>query len=196
MPVLLEAIAGKKIPAHAVDGATIDRLRKASDPKLRALVNRVFEASAGDRARVLKNFWPALKLEGDAVKGHEIYAARCVICHRAGDEGFAHGPDLVSFRSAGKELILVNLIDPNREVAPQYANHELKLKDGTTIVGRIVDQDKEQLRLRFPAGVEQVLSREKVKSTAQSPHSPMPQGLETGLSNQQMADLLEFLTSS
>ena len=92
--------------------------------------------------------------------------------------------------------VLTNIIDPNREVPPQYRTHQINLEDGTRLVGSILDQNKQQIRLSLPAGVEHVIERKRVKSLQPLPNSPMPEHLEAGLSHQQMADLLEFLTRS
>jgi len=35
----------------------------------------------------------------------------------------ALGPDLVTVKNTGKEKLLVNIIDPNREVRPEFASY-------------------------------------------------------------------------
>lgn len=194
VPILLEAIEAKKIPASAVDGATVDRLRNHDDAEIRELADKVFPATTDGRLEVLEKYSPALELKGDAGTGREIYSARCMICHRSGELGFAYGPDVASFRASGKQSILSNLIDPAREIQPQFAIQEITLKNGARMVGRITDQGEDQIQLLLPAGVEQSIGRETVVKIQVLPNSPMPEGLESGLSVQQMADLLEFLT--
>ncbi|MFT4547273.1 MAG: putative heme-binding domain-containing protein, partial [Verrucomicrobiales bacterium] len=173
---------------------TVDRLRNHDDAEIRELADKVFPATTDGRLEVLEKYSPALELKGDAGTGREIYSARCMICHRSGELGFAYGPDVASFRASGKQSILSNLIDPAREIQPQFAIQEITLKNGARMVGRITDQGEDQIQLLLPAGVEQSIGRETVVKIQVLPNSPMPEGLESGLSVQQMADLLEFLT--
>ena len=58
-----------------------------------------------------------LDLDGNAQRGHAIYLQRCSPCHSLGGEGSAVGPDLTTVRNDGKAKALVNICDPNREVA-------------------------------------------------------------------------------
>ena len=192
--VLLEAIETGKIAPGAISRSAIDHLRKSPDSGVREQANRLFPGPAGNRLDVVEKYQPALKLAGDPDRGREIYTARCMICHRAGKRGFAYGPDVESFRSSGKQTILGNIIAPNRETPPQYAMHLITLRNGNTVAGIIADQGDQQIRLTFPAGVERSIKRSEVKSIERLPNSPMPEQLESGLDQQQMADLLKFLT--
>ncbi|MGI9242537.1 MAG: DUF7133 domain-containing protein, partial [Verrucomicrobiales bacterium] len=195
VPALLVSIRDGEIPRHVIDGPAIDRLLEHHSPSTRALAAKVFDDRLTTAQRVA-HYSTSLDLTGDRKRGKSIFAGRCSVCHRATDgTGFVYGPDVSSFSSAGKDSILSNLIAPNREVAPEFAAYELKLKDGRRLTGRIKDQDDERVRLTFPAGVELAIGRAEVVSLTRLKHSPMPERLETGLSQQEMADLLAFLTS-
>ena len=194
-PLLLAAVRDGKIPLHAIDGPGIDRLRNHPDAEVRSLAKNILDDRSAMQDRV-DHFAAALDLPGDAARGRTIFLSRCSMCHREGDAGFAYGPDVDSFRSAGKQSILTNLIDPSREIAPQFASHELQLKDGKMLSGRIVEQNDQGIRLALPAGLEMAVGRDEIVSSKQLARSPMPERLESGLSQQEMADLLEFLSNS
>ena len=194
-PILLNAIERGDIPIHALDGTTVDRLRNHPTAELRALAGDLFDDSSSPRTRI-EQFAAALDLAGDPLRGGEIFKSRCLICHRTSTQGFAYGPDVASFRSAGKQSVLTNLIDPNREIAPQFLAHELVLLNGSRPAGRIIFQDDQQIGLSLPAGIEQQIPRHQITSIIPLPNSPMPEHLEAGLDQQQMADLLEFLCGS
>jgi putative heme-binding domain-containing protein len=112
-----------------------------------------------------------------------------------GGEGHAVGPDLASVRSNGKLKLLTSLVDPNREVAPQFITYVVETKDGESHAGLIVNESSKSLTLRQAFGNQVDLSRSEIAQIQSTGVSAMPEGLEAGLSHQGMADLLEFIFS-
>jgi putative heme-binding domain-containing protein len=101
---------------------------------------------------------------------------------------------LKSVRANGVEKMLVSIIDPNREVAPQYVLHKVySAKNRETIVGTIKYMSGSAMAMGLPDGSERQFIRlagDLVESTGMS---LMPAGLEAGLSAGQMADLLAWV---
>mgnify|MGYP003333487948 CR=1 FL=1 len=147
-------------------------------------------------ADALKTFQPALDLKGDAARGKAVFLERCAACHRAGSDGFALGPDFVTVKTAGKEKILSSLIDPNAEVAPQYIAFQVETKDGESYTAIIGNETPSDVTLRMASGQTVTLPRTKVKGMKSSGQSLMPEGLVAGLTQQAVADLLEFVLTA
>jgi putative heme-binding domain-containing protein len=101
----------------------------------------------------------------------------------------------VTVKNSGKEKLLVNILDPNREVASQYSAYLVETKDGESILGIIVNDTATSVTLRQAYGVETVVLRNNIKKLKNQGQSLMPEGLEEGLKEQGMADLLEFISS-
>ncbi len=194
---LLAAIENNGVAKGDMPAATINILREQKDAKLRARAVAIFGAptKSKTRAQVVKEFLPALALKGDAAKGKVIFAGRCAICHRYGKEGFALGPDLVTIKTTGREKILTNFIDPNREVLASYVAYNIATKEGEEIVGLLGEETTTHVRIKLPLGQQRLLPRAQVKAMRSVGKSIMPEGLEAGLTKQQMADLLEFITT-
>jgi len=148
------------------------------------------------REDVITRLTPALQLAGEVARGHEIFQQRCAICHRLRGEGYAFGPDLESVVAGGKEKLLTHLVDPNRELAPQYAAYTLELTDGTALAGVLAAETPEAITLHEPLGRETTIARSRVTRAQTTGKSPMPEGLEAGLSVAEVASLLEFLTAA
>ena len=71
------------------------------------------------------------------------------MCHRVGDEGGSVGPDLTAIASRfSRRDILESIIEPSKVISEQYANTEIVLKNGTTIIGRVVSDDGDKLLVR------------------------------------------------
>ena len=125
-------------------------------------------------------------------------AAQCALCHRFGDEGGAIGPDLTSIGSRFTARdILESIIDPSKVVSEQYANEEFKMKDGAAVIGRIVAETPEAYTVRpsLLAPDMQEVKKANVVSHGPSKVSPMPPGLISTLSKEDVLDLLAYLAS-
>jgi len=163
---------------------------------VKALAGKLLAAPTGRRDDVVKAFAPALDLKGDPKHGHAIYLAKCSSCHRLGTEGSALGPDLVTVKNTGKEKMLTNILDPNREVAPNYTAYVVETKDGDSQVGILATETAAAVTLRMSFGIEVAIPRADIQSMHSAGLSMMPEGLEEGLKPQDLADLLEFVTTA
>jgi len=163
--------------------------------RLRARATQLFSQSAiGQRQAAVERLLPALQLIGNSTNGKAIYLLRCASCHRLDGQGYALGPDLVSVKSSGKEKLLLNIVDPNREVAPNYVNYVVETKRGETLLGLIGSETATSLTLRRANGDESIVLRSDIAQIQSVGLSVMPEGLEVGLSHQDIADLLEYIS--
>lgn len=193
---LLHWIEHGSIARNELAAAEVQRLTTHSDASVREAAKKVFHRDASPRAEVVKKFRPALDLKGDAGRGHELYQQRCASCHRAGTEGFAVGPDLASVATSGKEKLLVSILDPNAEVAAAFVAYTVETKDGESQVGVLAGESPLHVLLKLPNGESPRLRRETISALRASDKSLMPEGMEEGLSAQDIADLLEFVATA
>ena len=107
---------------------------------------------------------PALDLKGDAVQGKATFTARCATCHRASGEGIAVGPDLKSVTGHPPSQILLNIVDPNAAVIPNFELHLAETNDGESAAGIIAAQDDTSITLRAAGGVETTFLRRNLKT--------------------------------
>ncbi len=191
---LLDQVEAGVVRRTELDSTQLDFLMNHRDAALRQRALRLLAGTvAGDRQAVVEKFRPALTLAGEATRGRRIFQERCASCHRLGGEGFALGPDLASVRNAGKEKMLINLLDPSREVLPQYLAYEVETRDGESLLGVVVQETAAQVTLRQAYGRETVIPRAEIVSMRSQGKSLMADGLEEGLTAQDLADLLEFV---
>jgi putative membrane-bound dehydrogenase-like protein len=172
-------------------------LKNHRDPKVSSLAKKIFDQHpVAQREEVIRASLPALELHGQADKGKAIYQQRCAACHRSGGEGFAVGPDFTSIKDAGKEKNLVNILDPNREVAPNYLSYLVETKSGETLIGLIAGESTASVTIRQAYGKEVTVLRADLRRMENQKLSLMPEGVETGLSTQDLADLLEYIATA
>jgi putative heme-binding domain-containing protein len=191
---LLEAVNSGKVPATALSAAQVQALLKSKDPAIALFASKVLSSVLPpSRDEVMGRFQPAVDLAGEPVRGQAVYAARCAACHRAGSEGVAVGPDLVTVKTRGRAGLLSAILEPNKEVAAQYILYTVNTKKGETLTGFIHEDTAGSVTLRMAGGLDQKVERAQIQSMLSSGQSLMPEGLEAGLSVQEMADLLTFI---
>jgi putative heme-binding domain-containing protein len=194
---LLAAIERGEVARSGLSAGQLQSLRTSRDATTRQLVVNLFgEQSNAGRQEVVNAYYPALKLPGDANRGKAIYLERCASCHRSAGQGQVLGPDFATVKSSGKEMLLVNILDPNRQVAPSYLDYAVETKDGRMLNGILAAESAVAITLRGPNGVETVLPRPEVSRLESLGRSLMPDGLEAGLKPGQLADLLEYIVAS
>jgi len=127
------------------------------------------------------SYRPALTIKGDATRGKVWFTKSCAACHRIGDIGKAIGPNLAAMRNRGAEAILVNVLDPNREVNPQYISYHVTTKDDEHHTGMIIAESATSLTLMRGDGTSLTLLRIQIDTIARSNLSFMPEGLAKAL---------------
>lgn len=195
--VLLQAIQNGVIQPSDLTTAQIKFLRNHGDQGLRESALKILgPATLNKRQEVIDAYQAALNLPGDAARGRQIYLERCSSCHRLGGQGFALGPDLVTVKNTGKEKMLVNILDPNREVAPPYIAFQVDTKDGESLIGIIINDSSSNITVRQAFGKEDTILRSNVRRMLSQGQSLMPEGLEQGLSARDFACLLEYISTA
>src|SRR5581483_2701380 len=168
----LDAVDKGQIKPADVDPARIELLQVSADERLRERARKLFAATKlGKRQDVVAAYQKALQLKGDAAKGKAVFKNQCSTCHRLEGVGEAIGADLLAIRDRGTESVLLNILDPNREVKPQYLSYVVALDNGRTVTGMITAETATGITLRRLDGVSETFLRaniEDLRSTGMS----------------------------
>ena len=192
----LEAVEAGSVALAEFDPAKVRLLETYTDPVIRAGYEKLAaRVKASPRQEVLAAYRPALDLPGDAARGRGHFTRVCSQCHRLEGVGHELGPNLAAFKSRGPEAILINLLDPNREVNPLYVNYIAQLDDGRTVTGMIVDESAANITLKRAENATDTIPRGEIEMLKGTGQSIMPEGLEKQLDRQAVADLLAYLNS-
>ena len=147
----------------------------------------------GDRQEALTKAKASLALSPVAANGRAVFTRLCAGCHRFNREGVAVGPDLFDIRNQSKETILLHIVIPEQEIAPNFVSYQCELTDGSSVAGLLVAESGANVTLRMAQGIEEVVPRSRIRRLTASRLSLMPQELEKGMTPQEMADLLAYL---
>jgi putative heme-binding domain-containing protein len=133
-------------------------------------------------------------------RGREVFmAAQCLACHRFGNEGGAVGPDLTAvFTRFTRRDVLESIIEPSKVISEQYQASTLTLKNGDDVTGRIVDETPDKyVVLTDPLhGGKTDVKKADVTKREISKISPMPQGLVSIFTRDEIMELLAYLESA
>jgi putative heme-binding domain-containing protein len=134
------------------------------------------------------------------VQGKNMYTATtCALCHSMNGKGGTSGPDLTALGTRfSPEDILSSIIDPSKVISDQFASVILIMKDGTSVVGRIIDENDQLYMVSqnpFAPDVIKEIPKSDVESYKLSEESSMPSGLINRLNKEEIKDLLAFLIS-
>jgi putative membrane-bound dehydrogenase-like protein len=191
---LLDAIESEELRAGDLEPARRDGLRAHPDAALRARASRLLaQAALARREEVVAAYQEALRLEGDGGRGREVFRRACAACHEVDGIGSEIGPNLGGMRGRGREAILLNVLDPNRELNPEYASYAAVTRDGRAVTGMIAAETATSITFRRREDQRETLLRRDLAALETTGLSLMPEGLETEIDLQGMADLLAFL---
>ena len=142
----------------------------------------------------------ALSTLGNIAAGKRLFydaSVGCAQCHRVEDHGGQLGPDLsVIGRTANRERIIDSILDPSKEIAPQFVQHTVETKGGDSYSGILLGQQADgTYTLLMNDGRGAVVPGALVKSHDISKVSLMPDELEQGLTVEEFRDLVAFMLS-
>jgi len=134
-----------------------------------------------------------LRLRGDPARGKQL-ATSCVMCHTIGGVGVDLGPALDGWgRGKSAEIIARAIVQPNAEIAQGYDSTELRTTDGLIIQGLLIKQG-DPLMIRSRGGVTQIVPANRVANRRRMMESLMVSAAQLGLTAQNVADLVAFLS--
>jgi putative membrane-bound dehydrogenase-like protein len=195
---VLDSIESRQISSAEIDPARWSQLQNHPDRKLRDRARIILgarPATSGDRESRIAAYRPSLALLGRREQGREVFAKVCATCHKVEGRGIEVGPDLATVSNRTPEDLLVRILDPNREVAPNYINYNVATSDGRVMSGMIAEETATTVVLKRAEGAFDRVPRDQIDSIASTGVSLMPEGLEKGLSAQDLADLMAFVLS-
>lgn len=149
--------------------------------------------SSPDRAKVIAEYGVVDGLTPRPEHGKELFVSLCAPCHRLRNEGHEVGPDLAMVATKDTAWLLNALLDPGQAVDPRYRGWTLTPKSGEPIDGLVAAETANNIVLRVAGGVEQAVLRSDIKELEPRKGSLMPDGFETAMKPQDMADLLAWV---
>jgi putative heme-binding domain-containing protein len=191
---LVELVKNKKIPTDLEETAA-NVLLRAWRPEVKEAAAVYFKKPTRE-GKPLSPISQLAVMSGDAAAGKAIYAQSCSVCHKVNNEGAWFGPELSEIGSKlPKQALYTAILHPDAGISFGYEGYTVKLKDGSQMVGIIASQTEDKLDLRLPGGQVMSYALKDVVSKKQMDKSLMPANLQQGMSEKDLVNLVEYLTS-
>lgn len=192
---LLDGIEARKINLGTLSPVAINRLRTHSDKSVAARANKIIDEIRGpemkEKDELIAKFTTLVVQPGDPVRGHQLFIKNCEVCHRFSGEGKDVAPDLTGMGAHGPAELIIHVLDPNRQVEPNYYAYSIETKDGEIYDGVVARENSSSVTLRNAAG-DTDIKTSNIKSRRNTGLSLMPNGFEA-LGGEALRDILAFL---
>lgn len=198
VPLVLEAIQNGVISPFEMSSGQKDFLRTYPIAALRQRAVQLLGPLPVSRPAVLERFKPALTLPGATDRGRQIFVLRCASCHGEPGQspGSSLGPALLRSRPFTRQELMSKIIEPNVSVRPDYLTQVLVSKEGQSMIGIVSDENRWTLSLAQVGKSKLVWPQLNISAILPESWSLMPDGLEQGMTPQDMADLMAYLLTA
>jgi putative membrane-bound dehydrogenase-like protein len=190
---LLESLAQDNDSTVATEAARVLRLNR----------KRLEAAEQTPAVDDLAAWNKLLSAGGDAESGRRLFfmaaGPRCANCHQYGGRGERVGPDLTRIgRQQSRERVIASILQPSREIAPDYQPWTLVTADGVAHAGVRLPQGGDNGKENYAdaEGKTFELISDEIELRQASDKSIMPDGLERMLTLGDLRDLVAFLCQS
>jgi putative membrane-bound dehydrogenase-like protein len=190
---LMTLVTSGKLPPD-MDSTAQKLLLKAwrSDVNQRAIAFY----NKGEKASELPPVATLVKLDGNAANGKIIFSNTCSSCHRVNNSGINFGPDLSEIGAKyAKDGLYNNIMNPDAGIAFGYDGLLFKTKDGNSLLGYVTSETKDEMSVNSIGGVITKIKKNTIVSKTPYKHSLMPTGLLNGMKQQDVVDLIEYVST-
>jgi putative membrane-bound dehydrogenase-like protein len=166
-----------------------------------APVPQKLETLATPRPRAVDD-WIRLAADGgDPEVGGRLFdfpnSVACYRCHTVHGRGGRIGPDLSNIaRSSDRTKLAESILRPAKEIAPQFVTWSFVTRDGRTLSGVLVSEDREgHVRIGGADGHVTEIDASQIEERRQQATSIMPERLTDLLTVGEFRDLIAFLAT-
>jgi putative heme-binding domain-containing protein len=193
--VLIDALKSNELsPAEIDPFLRQSLLRNASSTAREDLEKLLGSPVSADRVATIEKFTPALKLTGNREHGRALFEKSCAQCHTFREFTGKVGPNLAGIAARPKEALLVDILDPSRQVPSEFLSYSVQTNDGDSLTGLLASESSSSVTLRRPNLPDEIIPRSRISNLQAGRTSLMPDGLDAGLTINDMADILQYLT--
>ncbi len=197
---LLSQIMGGNLRKELISPNRVRLLASDSNEAIQASVAKIWGKinveSTKDREEVIKTVTNTLRWDarGDAERGLAIYDRICGQCHVMNGRGNEVGPNITANGRGSYEQLLVSVFNPSLVIGDAYKSVTLRTVDGTVVTGLLVEKTDKRTVIKVQGGKVETIPAEEIEDFKQDKKSLMPEGVETQLAPQELADLFALLT--
>ncbi len=182
---------------NGVPGTTMKKLGEALKPEqIRHVIAYIRSLARSPSESTWKPYIP-----GDPAAGRKLFfdlkgKVQCARCHTIGGEGGRIGPalDRIAARRS-PEFIMESILEPSKDIAPEYETVAVATKDGRVITGLRINETNFNVQLREENGRFHSLMKRDLDEFKVLKTSMMPGNFGELLTVKELHDLFAYLMS-
>ncbi len=198
-PVIAETAGRYLCRCNGADEDIVQMMDEVKNPEIKNIWELCNGYVSNERPATHQEWISGLNGGGNALNGWMIFQspkAQCTSCHQVDKYGGIFGPDLTNIgASKSKEQLIYAILQPDREIAPEWQGWYLVDKEGTTHFGRQIDLAGSGKHAELMLADGNFVNFRDIRGYGVAPNSLMPDGLENRLTVSEMKDLIAFLMS-
>ncbi len=133
---------------------------------------------------------------GNQTNGQIIFSKTCTTCHKIGQEGIEFGPSLEDIGSKyGKEGLYTSIIEPSKAINFGYEGEQITTNNGGMYVGIKENETTDLITLKMVGGQKENIDKKNIKERIQLKQSLMTPYLYQSMTEQELVDLVEYLSN-
>ncbi|MHB1562356.1 MAG: c-type cytochrome [Isosphaeraceae bacterium] len=182
---------------NGVPGTTMKKLGDALKPEqIRHVITYIRSLARSPSESTWKPYIP-----GDPKAGRALFfdlkgKVQCARCHSIGGEGGRIGPalDRIAARRA-PEFIMESILEPSKDIAPEYETVAVATKEGRVIVGIRINETNFNIQLREENGRFHSFLKRDLDGVKLQKKSLMPENFGEQITVKELHDLFAYLMS-
>ncbi len=195
---LLALAREEKLPEN-LKFIAASELNAARWPAIQSEAAKILPLPAGQNSQPLPPVSQLIKLKGDVAKGAEVFrrdTTGCAKCHQVRGEGRDLGPALSEIGTKlPKEALYEAILDPSAGISFGFEAWQVELKSGDEAFGIKTSETADEVAIKDANGIITRHQRTSIAALRQMKSSMMPAGLQMTMTQQELVDLVEYLTS-
>lgn len=173
-------------------------LHGSSYEEARAVASKLFPLPAGKDAKPLPSLSDLAKMKGNAANGDRLFTStgKCNTCHVVNGAGKEVGPNLSEIGTKlSRQAMYEAIVFPSAGISHNYESWLLVLKNGTTHTGIITSDEADKVSIKGSDAIVRSFPTADIEERVKQKISLMPADVAKTLSVDELADLVEYLTT-
>jgi putative membrane-bound dehydrogenase-like protein len=195
---LLKLAEEGKLPADLKLTAST-ALNYSSWPDVKDRAAKLLPPLEGQDSKPLLPISLLVRMPGNPGNGAVVFRSDtvgCIKCHQVNGEGTEFGPNLSEIGGKlGKDALYEAILDPSAGISFGYEGWQITLKDGNEASGLVVNETPDELAIKTVGGIITRYRKNEITSRTKQKVSLMPEGLQKTMTTQELADVVEYLST-
>jgi putative heme-binding domain-containing protein len=191
-------MAGKNEIDTQLIPAVAASLHASSIKEIRNEAQKLFPLPPSKDAKPLPAISELIARKGDVARGKAIFetTGTCANCHIVNKQGKDVGPDLSEIgKKLSRTAFFESILFPSAGIAHNYEMYSAVLNDGNVVAGLLISKTDQAVTIRNKEGINRTIPTGDVDQIVKQKISIMPADLQKLLSEQDLVDVVEYLTT-